>query len=366
MCKLTILKKLSNKILRTINSEPRLWWGRQVYTGPRDVQLSISDVCNSNCIMCWMNSPLIKQFNVEKSATSKKIMGLNLAKRCISGLVSVGTKGIYFTGRGEPLLNNNLPEIITYAKSKGLNCYLTTNGALLNKEIASELINSGLNVINVSLHAGTSETYKKIHPAFNEKTFYHIKDMLNYIHTTKRDKFPEIKLNFVLSTLNFHEILKMIEYAKECCASYISFIPVWTCDDLNSLVLGQNEIQKFYSFEKEVNKLSKSYGIPTNYNSFLSMLSLFFASNIQGNKRTQDFYSKHPCTIGYNFCMILADGRVLPCCASCLVMGNIENQSFEQIWYGEKYNKFRKECLNLPHSKKPVKNCECWNCGHVL
>ncbi|MBI4722220.1 MAG: radical SAM protein [Candidatus Stahlbacteria bacterium] len=347
-----IIRKLSNSLLqKTIPG--------RILTGPTGVQLAVSNACNSKCIMCWINSPLIHNSNIERlSVTNKKLMDFKLAQKCISHLALMGTKNIYFVGLGEPLLNNKLPQIIAFARSKGINCYLTTNGILLNKSKADELINSGLNAISISLHAATPETYKKIHPTFNEKGITHIKEMLNYIHITRQDKFPEIQLNFVISALNVHEIIGMIKYTKECSASYISFIPVWTCRDLNSLLLSNQQIKELYTLKKEVDRLSEDYSILTNYDSFLSTLTAFFNSNAIHDKRTQHFYSTHPCTIGYMFCLILADGNVLPCCASCLVMGNIEEQGFREIWYSKKYVKFRKEGIDLPKKKIPIKNCE--------
>lgn len=38
-------------------------------------------------------------------------------------------------------------------------------------------------------------------------------------------------------------------------------------------------------------------------------------------------------------------GEVVPCCFSDEVMGNVKNQTFEEIWYGDKYRKFRKRLM---------------------
>lgn len=65
-------------------------------------------------------------------------------------------------GRGEPLLHNNLCEMIRYASDRGLTTIISTNGTILNENIAKNLINSGLSVISFSSDGYNKETYDTI------------------------------------------------------------------------------------------------------------------------------------------------------------------------------------------------------------
>ena len=52
----------------------------------------------------------------------------------------------------EPLLNPKLPEIIDYAKSKGvLETIINTNATKLDSEMSEKIINSGLDLMIYSL-----------------------------------------------------------------------------------------------------------------------------------------------------------------------------------------------------------------------
>ena len=44
-------------------------------------------------------------------------------------------------------------------------------------------------------------------------------------------------------------------------------------------------------------------------------------------------------------------GDVLPCCFSNEVMGNVREQSFRDIWFGERYSDFRQRLINVRFSQ---------------
>ena len=69
-----------------------------------------------------------------------------------------------FCGIGEPLLNPNLPKMISVLKKEGLvyAAELTTNASLLTNELSDRLIAAGLNCLSVSIQGVTSEGYEKI------------------------------------------------------------------------------------------------------------------------------------------------------------------------------------------------------------
>ena len=64
--------------------------------------------------------------------------------------------------RGEPLLNPNLPEIIDYAKKKGvLETIINTNATKLDSKMSKKLIESGLDLMIFSFDGGTKKAMKK-------------------------------------------------------------------------------------------------------------------------------------------------------------------------------------------------------------
>jgi sulfatase maturation enzyme AslB (radical SAM superfamily) len=70
---------------------------------------------------------------------------------------------IRFDGNNEPLLINNIHEIITQAKIKNPACqtYIVTNGLLLSDQMADKLLSVKIDKIHISLTGATSDTYSK-------------------------------------------------------------------------------------------------------------------------------------------------------------------------------------------------------------
>ena len=60
----------------------------------------------------------------------------------LDDLADYGAPVILFSG-GEPLMRQDLLELIGYAKQKGLRAVISTNGTLITRATANELKNSG-------------------------------------------------------------------------------------------------------------------------------------------------------------------------------------------------------------------------------
>jgi len=107
--------------------------------------------CNSKCEIC--------NFWKDKNLQEIQDASFTDAKKNLDDLKKMGIKFIDFTG-GEPLLNEDLSQILAFAKKLGFFVKLSTNG-LLYPEKAKELY--GLpNRIYLSLDTTSKDEYKKI------------------------------------------------------------------------------------------------------------------------------------------------------------------------------------------------------------
>lgn len=83
------------------------------------------------------------------------------------------------SGYGEALLNPTMIDSIEYAKSKGLEASLITNGSLLNEEKAKRLLGIGIDAIEISCDSHKKEIYEKIRVRLNfENTLKNIKNLV--------------------------------------------------------------------------------------------------------------------------------------------------------------------------------------------
>jgi len=115
------------------------------------IEIEITNDCNLKCIMC----PRISRMNREIGC-----MDFDLFKKIIN---EIEVSSIHFSGLGEPLLHPQIRDMFAYAKEKGLEVGLWTNGLELTKELSEEIIDKGfLDYIIFGLDAATKETYAKI------------------------------------------------------------------------------------------------------------------------------------------------------------------------------------------------------------
>ncbi len=120
---------------------------------PIHLDIEPASGCNLKCPMCFQS------FN----PPPKGFIDLALYKRIIDEGAAHGLCSIKLTYRGEPLLHPGLPEMIKYAKDKGiLDVMFNTNGMLLTEKKARQLIEAGLDKIIFSIDGYTKETYEKI------------------------------------------------------------------------------------------------------------------------------------------------------------------------------------------------------------
>lgn len=76
-------------------------------------------------------------------------------------------QSIDFSGGGEPLLQPRLVEWITEANTAGCETGFLTNGFLLKRETAEQMISAGLDWIAFSMDGATADIYEKIRASYH-------------------------------------------------------------------------------------------------------------------------------------------------------------------------------------------------------
>jgi MoaA/NifB/PqqE/SkfB family radical SAM enzyme len=125
--------------------------GETIY--PIYAEISLTSACNHRCIFCAPN------FFLQYKPV---FIDTNRIKDTIGNMAKVGIKAIMFGGEGEPLLHPDIISIIEHTKNSGIDVALTTNGVLLN-QIKLKQILPNLSWIKISVDAGSSSIYSKLH-----------------------------------------------------------------------------------------------------------------------------------------------------------------------------------------------------------
>jgi radical SAM protein with 4Fe4S-binding SPASM domain len=119
---------------------------------------NITRTCNLKCLHCYSDSYAEKY---EGELTNAE------AKRNLDDLAEFKVPAVLFSG-GEPLVRPDLLELISYAVAKGLRVTLSTNGTLIDDDIAKKLKANNLTYVGISLDGigDTNDHFRGVPGAF--------------------------------------------------------------------------------------------------------------------------------------------------------------------------------------------------------
>jgi len=337
--------------------------GRHAFIGPNLVQIDLTNKCNNSCIGCWCNSPFLEEKKIS-GKEKEETLPYNRVISLIDELKKYGTKEIYLGGGGEPFMHSKIMAIVEYIKKNNLVCHINTNFTLINEKIAKKLVDLDVDHIAVSLWAGDADTYVKTHPNQDKKVFYQMEKTLSFIKKLKdkqgKEK-PLIKIYNVISSLNYKRIDEMVEFAFLVKADSVEFTVIDVVDGkTESLLL--NEKQRKVLLKKSL-ELKEKY---KNKRKFIIFRFDQFIKRISNPLSVKGLYDKKavdsiPCYVGWIFSRILANGDVIPCLkAHKKPIGNILKKNFKEIFFSEKYSKFRFMAKNFKKNNKFFKQINCY------
>ena len=150
------------------------------------IRLSITDVCNFKCGYCLPNG-----YQKDKS-DNRTFLTYEEIGRLAKGLSELGVCKIRLTG-GEPTVRKDFFDIVKIIKNNSgiKKTVITTNGYRLDK-IANQIVDSGLDGINISIDSLNRETFKNI------TSHDRLPEILKGIEKLQQLNFKNIKINAVL------------------------------------------------------------------------------------------------------------------------------------------------------------------------
>lgn len=99
---------------------------------PEEIMIEVTPRCNFSCRFCF------NKISFAKNGRKIKEFSFEYVKKIIDNIVRSQIKIIRFTG-GEPLLRKDIFELLKYAKNRGLETRLNTNGSLVGPKTAKKL-----------------------------------------------------------------------------------------------------------------------------------------------------------------------------------------------------------------------------------
>jgi MoaA/NifB/PqqE/SkfB family radical SAM enzyme len=169
---------------------------------PVEVNLDPCNNCQLDCV--WCNAKNIIDHTKKVVFTREHLLST------IRNIAEWGVKGLCFAGGGEPTLCPDLADAMYYAKEKGLEVALISNGLFINERQITATRDT-CRWIGISVDAATKETYLKLKG----------KDCFDKVieNIGKLKGANEITFKFLIHPDNQHELAKACKLAKESGAT---------------------------------------------------------------------------------------------------------------------------------------------------
>lgn len=238
----------------------------------KKVYIEITNICNLNCSFC------IKDNRIKKSMSISNFE--NILKK-IDGY----TDYIYLHVKGEPLIHNNLDEILSLTCKYNKYVNITTNGVFLKDKVDILKKYNNIRQINISLHSE------------NNKTNY-VEDIMEAV-----DKLKNIFIVYRFWTLKNNKLdnkmLKYLEKIKE----------------------------KYFINDDMYNKIIKGNNIKIDNNIYINKDKEFEWPSLSNN-----YYNEYGFCYGLkNQIGILVDGTITVCCLDTFGVSNLGNIFVDDI-----------------------------------
>ncbi|MBE0647593.1 MAG: SPASM domain-containing protein [Bacteroidales bacterium] len=295
---------------------------------------------------------------------------------------------LYF--QGEPYLNKELFRFISYARSRSVYTWTSTNGHFLTENNIKETIQSGLNKLIISLDGTDQKAYEQYRIGGSYDTV--VNGIRNFVRIRKEmdSRKPLLEIQFLVLKSNQHQIKEIRKLGNSLGAdrTLLKTAQFYDFEQGNPLMPEEGKWSRYKPRKEGRRKKDEGRGTrdegrrmrdegrrmrdegrgkrEEEMKKHQSRVTSHQSQVTDHGSRIPDarFRIKNPlpnrCFRMWSGCVITWNGKVVPCCFDkdaehCL--GDLSTQSFKEIWKGDKYQRFRQAILNNRKSIDICRNC---------
>ncbi|MBE7441540.1 MAG: SPASM domain-containing protein [Flavobacteriales bacterium] len=324
---LTLLSSLTfNRGINVLKIYWSYFWSKLSKNGtitglPLSITIEPTTACNLGCPECPSG---LKQFT-----RAEGNLKTDFYKKIID---EVKHHAFYlnFYFQGEPYINPNFLEMVSYANTKKIYTATSTNAHFLTTQKAEETVKSGLSRLTISIDGTTQETYESYRKGGDLNKV--LEGAKNIIEAKKKlnSKTPYVIFQFLVVQPNEHQLEDAKKLSTQIGVDEIRFKTAQVYDYKNGNPLIPT-IEKYARYKKQTDGTYKLK-----------------------NKMPNE------CWRMWSSCVITWDGKIVPCCFDKDAkhqLGDLKTHSLKQIWQNTDYVKFRKQLLLNRSAIDICQNC---------
>lgn len=305
---------------RTMLFRPRL---------PYHIVWLATNACNARCVHC--SSDAAKRLPGELTTAE--------AKNLFQELANLGVFDVAVSG-GEPLTRRDIFDVMEYATRLGIRLGLGSNGSTVNEKVTQKLLEIGLNRLQISID-GLEATHDVARrwPGLFQKATRAIKLALK--------EGLRVHVCFTAHRLNFREIDRVIDLCVNLGVHRFNFsrlVPTGRADNMLDLTPGEwKETISIFDHKRDEYKDQMEF-------------STHLAQQILSDSKLENQPGFIGCQAGVGQGCIDSVGNVMPCVMLPIIVGNIRQNSFEEIWNSS-------ETIHSLQDRSRLKGI-CQSCSH--
>jgi len=301
------------------------------------INWNISGRCNLSCRHCYYD------FGIKELKTEECLEIMD----SISDFFGIGTS--VTLGGGEPLVREDIYEIISAGKKRGLRMILASNGTLITQEVAKKLKNSGIEEVIIPI-----DGLKDSHEFMRGKRTFDL--AINGIECCKREGI-DVVIDPCITRYNRGDLSAILDLSEKLGARQcriFHFIPMGRGRRISEVELKVEEycenLMRIYE-----EQCRRKIEICTTQG--CQYWVILWRMERKGGFVPGFFYNEAPgCRAGIEMISIKPNGDVVPCPMLEIRLGNILEEGFEEILESEILSELR---------NRKVKG-RCGECTHRM
>lgn len=287
----------------------------------RMIAWEVTRACNLDCVHCRaaaVNEPPPGELTTEE------------AKSFLDEVASFAKPVIILTG-GEPLMRPDIFEIAAYGRELSLNMVMAPNGTLVDKAVAKNLLEVGIDRVSISLDGSSPEIhdeFRRVPGAF--------KGALRGIGFLK-EASVSFQINTTVTRHNRHDLENILKLVKELGAAawhVFLLVPTGRAKDMKEEEITpahyEATLNWLYRVQRDEDIFVKPTCAPHYYRIYRQRADRESKSVELPHQRYERM--TRGCLGGISFCFVSHVGEVYPCGYLELLAGSVREEGFQNVW----------------------------------
>lgn len=279
---------------------------KELLSAPLTFNWTLSYRCNFSCSHCYSREEQAEELPTEAIC------------RIVDILAEKQVPFVNFGG-GEPLIREDLFDIASYAGSRGLNVSMNSNGWLVDAAAAARIRQSGFHSVGISIDSAEAH----LHDEFRCMPGSWKRAVAALDHLGREG--VRLTMSSVISRINYRQFRDLIDLARDHGVQTL-YLHNFKCSgrgfrNREELDLSPQEWKEFYLEALEVKNSLQDLNLSFDDPVIASLPGYDADPMVKGS------------SCGKLSLHLRPNGDITPCGFIPLVVGNILEQDFDDIWY---------------------------------